>query len=171
VPARRRWFRLTPDRVVILLLAAEGLLLLSEWFGWFAFNKGHAVLIATADVAATILLLLLWFLAAVLLRLRFQLGVLSMLVLVVLAAIGCSWLVSELEQARKQRTVVEGIKRVGGLVYYDYEFDLSGKMARIATPPGPSWLRNLLRDDPFANVTQVWIYPGEGSRNSPSSNG
>jgi hypothetical protein len=34
-----RWFRLTPDRLVIALLAVEGLLWLSERFQWFAFNE------------------------------------------------------------------------------------------------------------------------------------
>ena len=61
-----RWYRLTPDRVVLGLLAVEGVLLLSEWFGWFAFNrhKGYTVLIAVAAVAGAMLLVLLWFLAA-----------------------------------------------------------------------------------------------------------
>ena len=46
----RRWFRLTPDRLMVGLLALEGFLLLSEWFRWFPFNqhKGWTVLIAMA---------------------------------------------------------------------------------------------------------------------------
>ena len=61
--ARRRWFRLTPDRVLVAFLALEGFLLFSEHFGWFAFNrhKGYTVLIAVASVGAAILLMLLWF--------------------------------------------------------------------------------------------------------------
>ena len=60
-----RWFRLTPDRFVLCLLAAEGFLLLSERFSWFAFNehKAWTILICIATVAAALLLLLLWFLA------------------------------------------------------------------------------------------------------------
>ena len=47
-----RWYRLTPDRLVLLLLAVEGLLWLSERFCWFPFNqhKGWTVLIAVASV-------------------------------------------------------------------------------------------------------------------------
>ena len=46
--AHRRWFRITPDRVVALLMALEVFLLLSERLEWFALNqhKGYAVLIA-----------------------------------------------------------------------------------------------------------------------------
>ena len=60
------WYRLTPDRVVIGMLAAEGFLLLSERFRWFAFNqhKGWTVLVALATVGLTLLLMLLWFAAA-----------------------------------------------------------------------------------------------------------
>ena len=41
------WYRLTPDRCVLGLLALEAFLLLSEHFRWFAFNqhKGWTVLI------------------------------------------------------------------------------------------------------------------------------
>jgi hypothetical protein len=48
--ASRRWFRLTPDRCVLGLLALEGFLLLSAWLRWFPFNehKGYAVLVAVA---------------------------------------------------------------------------------------------------------------------------
>jgi hypothetical protein len=37
-PTRRR-FHLTPDRLVLILPAVEGLLWLSERFRWFAFNE------------------------------------------------------------------------------------------------------------------------------------
>jgi hypothetical protein len=50
-PPRVRWYRLTPDRVVIALLAVEGLLWLSERFGWFGWHKGYAVLTAVALIA------------------------------------------------------------------------------------------------------------------------
>ena len=35
----RRWFRLTPDRSTLLLLALEGLLLPSKRFQWLALNR------------------------------------------------------------------------------------------------------------------------------------
>ena len=39
---KRRWYRLTPDRVVIGLLVVECLLWLSERFQWFGFNDTRA---------------------------------------------------------------------------------------------------------------------------------
>lgn len=43
---RRRWYHLSPDRLIVGLTAVEGFLLLSEQFQWFAFNekKGWTVL-------------------------------------------------------------------------------------------------------------------------------
>jgi hypothetical protein len=57
-PSNPRWFRLTPDRIVVGLLVVEGFLLLSERFHWFSFNahKGWTVLIAVATVGLTLLL-------------------------------------------------------------------------------------------------------------------
>ena len=49
---KRRWYRFTPDRFIVGLLAVEGFLLLSARFRWFAFNekKGFTVLIALVAV-------------------------------------------------------------------------------------------------------------------------
>ena len=46
-----RWFDLTPGRWLAALLAVEGLLWLSERFGWPAWQKGYAALTGMALVA------------------------------------------------------------------------------------------------------------------------
>ena len=132
----RRWFRLTPDRVVLGLLAVEGFLILSERFEWFAFNrhKGWTMLIAAASVGLAMVLMFFRFLAAWLFRRRFQFSILSLLLLTVVAAIPCSWLAVARKQARKQREAVEKIRRLGGGVYYDYQHALPGRW----TMPGPT---------------------------------
>ncbi len=152
-----RWYHLTPDRAVLGLLAVEGFLLLSEWFEWFPFNrhKGYTVVIAVAVVAAAILLMMFWFLAALLFRLRFQFSIRALLGLALVIAVPCSWLATEMKQARKQREAVEEIKKAGGEVGYDYDYDSSGKANHGATPP--VWLRNVLGDDLFGNVTVVGL--------------
>jgi beta-lactamase regulating signal transducer with metallopeptidase domain len=68
--SHHRWYRLTPDRLILALLAVEGFLLLSERFHWFAFNqhKGYTVLIALASVGVAMLLMLAWFGVALLFR-------------------------------------------------------------------------------------------------------
>ena len=113
---RLRWFHLTPDRFVVGLFALEGFLLLSERYQWFAFNehKGWTVLIALAVVGLTLLLMPLWLAAALLFHWRFQYSLRSLLLLVVAVAIPCSWLGTEIQQARKQKEAVEVITQWGG---------------------------------------------------------
>ena len=151
--ARRRWFRITPDRCVLALLALEGFLLLSAWFRWCPFNqhKGWTVLICLATVGAAFVLMFLWLLAALVFRLRFQFSILALLLLVVVVAVPFSWLATEMEAAREQREVVEWLEKLNGGVFYDYQFGRSGR----DTPPGPEWLHKLLGNDLFVNVTHV----------------
>jgi phosphate/sulfate permease len=168
--AHSRWYRLTPDRVVVALLALEGFLLLSAWFRWFPFNqyKGWTVLVAIAGVGAAMLLMFLWFLAAVVFRWRFQFSILSLLVLTVVVAIPCSWLATEMKAARRQREAVEEIEKAGGKVTFEYQANPRGRVIpRAKGPPllrpprpgakpqGPPWLRMLLGDDIFVSVTEV----------------
>ena len=98
------------------LLAVEGLLWLSERFQWFAFNshKGWTVLIAAAVAGVTPLLALLWFIAALLFRWRFQFSIRSLLVLTVAVAIPCSWMAMEMKKAREQKAAVDAALEVGG---------------------------------------------------------
>ena len=124
-----RWYRLTPDRCVAALLALEAFLLLSAWFRWFAFNehKGYTVLITIASVGVALLLMFLWFLAALVFRLRFQFSILALLLLVVVVALPFSWLATEMKAAKKQRDVVESIRKAGEWVAYDYQLPLSDR--------------------------------------------
>jgi hypothetical protein len=150
----RRWFRLTPDRLVIVLLAVEGLLWLSERFGWFGFDehKGWAVLIALASVGVAILSMLLWLAAALVFRVRFQFSLRSLLVLVFAVALPCSWLAVEIKAADRQREVVEGLKEVF-VGYEGDDFSYFGGPRR--RPRGPIWLRTLLGDHFFNDVCKA----------------
>ncbi len=117
-----RWYRPTPDRLLPVLLAAEGFLFLSERFRWFAFNnhKGWTVLIAGAVVASALSLMAFWFAAAVLLRRRFQFSLCFLFVLTVVVAVPCTWLAAQMQQAERQRATVAALRR-GGAVVYDYQ--------------------------------------------------
>ena len=99
-----RRFHLTPGRFVIGLLAVEVLLWLSERFGWLGWHKGYAVLTAVACVGVAMLLMVVWFAVALIFRWRFQFSMRSLLVLVVVVALPCSWLAVEMKAAREQRT-------------------------------------------------------------------
>ena len=176
--ARRRWHRPAPDRCVVALLALEGLLLLSAWFRWFPFNqhKGYTVLITIASVGLALLLMLLWFLAALVFRWQFQFSILSLLLLVVVVAAPCSWLATAMKQARKQQEVVEEIETLGKTGYfwpepfnghrfgpepppvvYDWMTDEASNWRPNARPPAPAWLRKRLGDDFFTDVVSVTL--------------
>ena len=162
---RIRWFHLTPDRLILALLAAEALLLLAERFGWFGFDahKGWPVLIAIAAVGVVMFLMLLWFAVALLFRWRFQFGIRSLLVLTVAVAIPFSWLAVEVKKAKEQKEAVEEIDDAGGRVDYDYQTDSSGVFINGAIPPAPTWLRNLVGDDMFVNAKCVALWNPEAS--------
>jgi hypothetical protein len=89
------------------------------------------------------------------LRFRFQFGLRSLLLFVTLCSIACSVLAVTLQKAREQRRAAEEVLRRGGFVYCDYLVKAGG--AADATPPAPAWLRAILGDDLFINVTQVGL--------------
>jgi Leucine Rich repeat len=67
------------------------------------------------------------------------------------------WFAVTMVYAGKQKAVVEEIENLGGLVWFDYQFDASGKEMPDAEPPGPPWLRRVLGDDFFTNVTKLYV--------------
>jgi Leucine-rich repeat (LRR) protein len=83
---------------------------------------------------------------------RFSLATL----LVLLTAFGL-WLGRIADRVHRQRAAVEAIRRVGGVAFYDWQFDAEGKMLRDPQPPGPAWLREFLGDDFLANVEVVGL--------------
>lgn len=161
----RRWLRFTPDRLILGLLAVEGFLWLSERFRWFPFNehKGWTVLIAVVSVGVAFLVMLLWFVASLLCRWRFQFSIRCLLVLVVVVAIPCSWLAAEMKKARQQREEVAAIEGLGICVAYGYKFDQIGGQWPLGREelPGHPWLRCFLGDDFFADVVDVSFFDSE----------
>ncbi|MGO9270418.1 MAG: hypothetical protein ACLQOO_09230, partial [Terriglobia bacterium] len=100
--SKPRWYRPTPDHFVIGLLVVECVLWLSDRFQWPTWHKGYAVLIAVAAVGVVFVAMLLRFIVALVFRWRFQFSIRSLLVLVVVVAIPCSWLPVEMKAAREQ---------------------------------------------------------------------
>ncbi len=145
--AKPRWFHVTPDRVILGLLIVEGLLWLSNRLGWPAWQKGYAVLVTVALVGVVLLAMLLWFAVAFVFRLRFQFSVRSLMVLVLVVAVPCSWLAAEMNRAKVQQAAVEGIRNAGGGVTYDWEADANRNPLPNAQPPGPRYVRDLLGYD------------------------
>ena len=149
-----RWFHPAPGRLLIVLLVIEAVLLLSE--RWL--SKGYAVLIAIAAVGVTMLLMLLWWLAALCFHWRFQFSLRSLLVLTVAAAIPFSWLAVEMKRAREQREAVAAIVRLGGGVLYDYNIVGDFMLQPLKKSPSPACLHNLVGDDFLGSVVTVVLW-------------
>ena len=128
-----------PIAGVLALLVLEGFLLLSEWFRRFPFNqhKGWSVLICLAAVGAALVLMFLWFLAALVFRLRFQFGILSLLLLVVVVAVPCSWLATEMKAAKTQRKAAAEVAKFQGEVLMIIKSIQIGNRLPGVAPPGP----------------------------------
>ncbi|MFZ1937130.1 MAG: hypothetical protein WCB27_00200 [Thermoguttaceae bacterium] len=110
-----RWFHPTPARLLIVLLVIEAILLLSK--PWFP--KGYAVLTAIASVGVMMVLMLIWWAAALLFHWRFQFSLRSLLVATVAIAIPFSWLAVEMKKAREQMEAVEAIQEeMEGMALY-----------------------------------------------------
>ena len=152
-PEKRRWYCPTPAWLVLGSLAVEGLLWLSERYTWFWFNekKGWTVLIAVAVVGGTMILMLLWFLVALIFRWRFQFSIRSLLVLMVAVAIPCSWLAVEMKAATNQAQAVEKVYELHGSVEHDWNEDSDGEPIMLE----PAWLRDWLGNEFFSSVVAI----------------
>jgi len=147
--------RITPARVLIVLLVIESVLWLSDRLQWFAFNrhKGFTLLIAVASVGLAMLVMFLWFLGTLLTRRRLKCSIRCLLLVALVVAIPATWWAMAREASMGQREAVEQIHQAGGLVVgYDFNHPFGFV---IAPPAGPRWLRRMLGDDLFANVTRV----------------
>ena len=108
-----------------------------------------------ATVGVCLFLMVVWFVLALLFRLRFQFSIRTILVLTVAVALPFSWLGIEMKRAREQHDLVDEIQKVGGSVFYDWEQHATLPNAQ-PPGPGPGWLRTLLGEDFFGEVETVW---------------
>jgi hypothetical protein len=143
----RRWFQLTPDRLIVDLLVLECLMWLSDCLRWFPLNRrpGLTVLIAVAILIGAVVGALLWFIAASILRLRFQFSLRALLVGAVAVAIPCSWLAVEIKRAKDQVKVVTAIQSLGGSVKGQADVDV------------PGWLVRWFGEAFFTKITAVYL--------------
>ena len=143
----RRRFGPTPLWLNLGLLAVEGFLWLSDRLVWFAFNhhRGWTAIVAVASAAVAMLVLGLWFAASLLFRWRFQFSIRSLLALVLIVAIPCSWLATEKREAQEQWKAADTFEDLDGTVNWDQ-------------PSAPLWLRSVLGDYYFRNVVKVAFF-------------
>jgi hypothetical protein len=92
----------------------------------------------------------------------FQYSLRTLLLAMLLASIGMSWITIRVQRARRQKAAVEEIRKLGGEVTYDYEYPQPGPGSswRAPQPPGLAPLRNLLGEDFFTDVVEVTFHDG-----------
>jgi hypothetical protein len=154
-----RWYHLTPDRLLVGLLMAEGFLFLADRLAWLGSTpeSGWNVLLALVLVGVAILIGLFWLGVSLLLRCRFQFSIRSLCALTLSVAIACSWFAVKTQRARKQRDAVRAIEATPGWVEYDWQqFDRFGILT--SRPSSPTWLRDLLGPDFFDSVVAVGLH-------------
>jgi hypothetical protein len=96
-------------------------------------------------------------------RLRwYQFRLRTLMVVVLLVAVACSWFTVKRQRARRQARQVQAIRVETdlGLVWYDYEVDADGRRLSAPKAPAPAWLVNLLGIDFFADVVSVTVIGG-----------
>jgi hypothetical protein len=80
----------------------------------------------------------------------------TLLIFVTLFALACSWFTVKMQQAKRQREVVESLIKSGSFVAYDYEMNSKVWIKLLNQKiPGPEWIRKMLGDDFFRTVTYV----------------
>jgi Leucine-rich repeat (LRR) protein len=90
----------------------------------------------------------------------YQYSLRTLMIVVTLFAVACSWFAVKMGQARRQREAAEAIRKHGGEIYYDNdEYDNYGRFYPRAI--SHSGLYKILGNDLFANVYLVKIrdYP------------
>ena len=153
--SKLRWLRITPGRLVALLVIVEGLLWLSNRLEWPHWHKGYAVLVAVAGVAVVLFAMLLWFVVALVFRWRFQFTIRTMLVLTVAVALPFSWLGVEMKKVREQAAVTAWTEREGGAWVYDWR---GGDPGPSGMPrKSPELLRILLGEEFFAEIVCLYL--------------
>jgi hypothetical protein len=155
----RRWYHPTPDWLLFGLLAEMVFLILSERFGWVVFESvvTWEVLNAIASVAVFLLVMLVWWALALTFNMQFQFGIRSMLLLVVVIAIPCSWLAVKRKEKWEESQLVAAIEEMHGHAAYDYQTSQLEIKVYSEQAPGPACLRRVLGENFFTCVNYVGL--------------
>jgi hypothetical protein len=90
--------------------------------------------------------------AACSLRPRRTISLRALMFLILVAALWMGWRVN---RAHTQARAVTRIKEAGGRILYDYQFDGTLPYKLDASPSAPAWLRRMIGDEYFQEVTAV----------------
>ncbi|MGA2063201.1 MAG: hypothetical protein ABSG67_22245 [Thermoguttaceae bacterium] len=154
-----RWYRYCPQifvvLVIVLIFSLINKLFLADYF--VRASEGNAsfmpqiYLLLVLLVEASVPVFLLWLSK----RHWYQYSLRTLMIVVTVFAVACSWFAVKMQQAKKQRETVEAIEKLNYFVTYDYEMPSYRQFIPKPQPPGPEWLRKLLGIDFFCNVTSI----------------
>ena len=113
--------------MIFVLLPLEAILWYPE------LQKGYAGLIVLAIVGVAIAFLLIWLIIALLIELRPQFSLRTLLIFVTLFACVCSGFAVLRDMAKRQKEAVESLRKLGGEVLYDSQYERE----RQFDPRGP----------------------------------
>jgi hypothetical protein len=85
----------------------------------------------------------------------FEFSLRTLLIVVTLCAMPCSWFAVKSQQAQRQKEATVAIRGLGGQIIYDWEITANGGLELNPKPTGPLWLRRMLRDDFRWKV--IWV--------------
>lgn len=93
-------------------------------------------------------------------RRRFQFGLRTLLIAVLVLSLPLGWLGHRLQRARSQKNALARLQAIGGTYFYDWEpeFVVAGDECG---PPQPWWLIKLVGCDFFWDVTKIKTYKNE----------
>jgi hypothetical protein len=158
IKASGRWPSLRRKRLLLGLLAIEGLLFLSAKLPFFSISEQANLRVPIAFgrflVAAAIALVAL----VIVLPIRrrwFQIRLRTLLIVTAVCAVGCAWLARRIDHKRNDREAVEAIVALRGHAIFDHQENLG------ESPSGPRWLRKLLGENFFREVVEVDIYDAQ----------
>ena len=90
----------------------------------------------------------------------YQYSLRSLVIVMVLLCFLFAWVGVKIRQAEKQKEIVAWVRKNGGGVGYDYEYDANGYYLPDAKPPGPDWLREWIGIHYFCNIQAVMFRGG-----------
>jgi hypothetical protein len=164
----RRRLYLTPQRLLLGVLAIVVLLYLSEKIQWFNphIPKGWAPLAAVMMIGSYLVLFVAWFAANRFLGYTFRFSLRWLVLLVTVVAITLGWFTVRMQQAAQQRAAIVAIEKLGGSLLYDWQMGVAKPRPPAPTrPPAPRWLYQLLGVDFFSNP--YGIQPGGPGESDP----
>jgi hypothetical protein len=86
----------------------------------------------------------------------FQFSLRTLMIGTVVVAVIAGWLGRGIEHNRRESEVAKAVTSIGGTIFYDYE-RWGGGWSRGPKPNGPGWLRAILGENCFSEVTFVGL--------------